>query len=625
MPTRSYSTWICTATLLTITAFFGVTARAQSADAHSLAVLDQLHRVEDSFAKTADAEARMSNSVDSVEVEVIGALENCRANLDRLRKLVDTGAPGSDVVSTLSLELSTHQSRLETLLRSGVLDRLSQEAVALEPRFSGGPVSRPSGSSAEPQSSSAAPWRGNGIWIAAIVLLGGVIAVVSRRSAARRYEQMLLATADAILICSRTGEILRSTGRVGEVLRWDQSALVGCDLGAIFPPHTGMVAALNNVLRSGRPEHLVLPYQPRERDLEARVCLSGGEAWILINDTVGTADNSIWKSVCDVGLDGVMNATVSGEILYCNAATRQLLGLGDKEDVTRFNLADIHPSGFRNRMRTEIAAALVEDGVWEGETHLVTRNGKQIPVLEKIVAQRGEHGVIERICLMLHDQSERRWIEAQMQRHIALTQEYMEDVENTRQALAHTEARLEEAQARIAAMTLNDPLTGAFNQRSLIKRLTEEFQRSVRYNRPLSALVMDVDGFERINAELGRAAGDAVLCSVTEALQRACRTSDLVARTSADEFVVVLTETDARASMEAAERFKNVLSGIRSGVGTVTVSFGAATRDANVNQPLDLIASAREAMQASRCLGGNSITHADEVRATPALRISYAS
>ena len=90
-----------------------------------------------------------------------------------------------------------------------------------------------------------------------------------------------------------------------------------------------------------------------------------------------------------------------------------------------------------------------------------------------------------------------------------------------------------------------DQLTGLYNRRSGEQRLAEEISRAVRHQRPLTVLLMDLDGLKQINDRLGHAAGDLVLKSFADRLQKAIRGSDLAVRLGGDEFMVLLPECRA--------------------------------------------------------------------------------
>ena len=85
-----------------------------------------------------------------------------------------------------------------------------------------------------------------------------------------------------------------------------------------------------------------------------------------------------------------------------------------------------------------------------------------------------------------------------------------------------------------------DPLTGLKNRRSYIDNLEREISRARREDQPLGLMVIDVDGFKRINDEIGHLAGDQVLAQVADVLRRSVRRSDMVFRFAGDEFVLLL-------------------------------------------------------------------------------------
>jgi len=87
-----------------------------------------------------------------------------------------------------------------------------------------------------------------------------------------------------------------------------------------------------------------------------------------------------------------------------------------------------------------------------------------------------------------------------------------------------------------------DQLTGLYNRRSGEQRLAQEMSRAERHGRALTVLLLDLDGLKQINDKNGHAAGDLMLKTFAERVQRAIRGSDLAARIGGDEFMVVLPE-----------------------------------------------------------------------------------
>lgn len=102
--------------------------------------------------------------------------------------------------------------------------------------------------------------------------------------------------------------------------------------------------------------------------------------------------------------------------------------------------------------------------------------------------------------------------------------------------------RVETLTNEVYKLAALDQLTGLYNRRSGELRLGEEISRAARHGRPLTLLLLDVDGLKLINDKFGHAAGDLLLKGFSERLQRAIRGSDLAARLGGDEFMVLLPE-----------------------------------------------------------------------------------
>jgi diguanylate cyclase (GGDEF)-like protein len=102
--------------------------------------------------------------------------------------------------------------------------------------------------------------------------------------------------------------------------------------------------------------------------------------------------------------------------------------------------------------------------------------------------------------------------------------------------------RMEERTDEVYKMAVLDPLTGLYNRRSGEQRLAEEISRSHRYARPLTVLLLDLNGLKAINDTFGHPAGDQLIKHFAELLQKAIRGSDVAVRMGGDEFLAVLPE-----------------------------------------------------------------------------------
>ncbi len=119
-------------------------------------------------------------------------------------------------------------------------------------------------------------------------------------------------------------------------------------------------------------------------------------------------------------------------------------------------------------------------------------------------------------------------------------------------------AALRRTLQRLRQLATTDDLTGLHNRRFFLERWEREFERSVRYRRPLSCLLVDVNGFKQVNDRLGHQAGDLILKRVADELKAMLRQTDLLARFGGDEFIVALPETSAEQADAVAEKLRQV-------------------------------------------------------------------
>lgn len=159
--------------------------------------------------------------------------------------------------------------------------------------------------------------------------------------------------------------------------------------------------------------------------------------------------------------------------------------------------------------------------------------------------------------------------------------------------------------ARIADKFLDD-LTGLPARPWFEHTFRSELARSARYGHALSLVVVDVDGFSRLNESRGRATGDYVLLTIADMLQKGVRQSDQIARLSDDEFAVVLPETDAGGADIVAEKIRRAIELYPFDEGIeVTVSVGVSTAVKD-DSPDSLLHRGEAAVDTARQRGGNA-------------------
>ena len=102
------------------------------------------------------------------------------------------------------------------------------------------------------------------------------------------------------------------------------------------------------------------------------------------------------------------------------------------------------------------------------------------------------------------------------------------------------------ARQRMHHMAHHDSLTGLPNRALMLERLTYAIGMAKRHNKHIAVLFMDLDDFKQINDRYGHAIGDQLLQSVSEEILNCVRSTDTVSRQGGDEFIVLLTEIEAR-------------------------------------------------------------------------------
>jgi diguanylate cyclase (GGDEF)-like protein len=116
--------------------------------------------------------------------------------------------------------------------------------------------------------------------------------------------------------------------------------------------------------------------------------------------------------------------------------------------------------------------------------------------------------------------------------------------------------RLERNQERLREASLTDELTGLYNRRFLFQELESATARASAEGRRLSAILLDIDDFKRINDSWGHSFGDEVLSSLGAVIRSSIRDRDSPCRYGGEEFVVVMPDISLEDAASAAERIR---------------------------------------------------------------------
>jgi diguanylate cyclase (GGDEF)-like protein len=176
--------------------------------------------------------------------------------------------------------------------------------------------------------------------------------------------------------------------------------------------------------------------------------------------------------------------------------------------------------------------------------------------------------------------------------------------------------RLEELAERVAPAIENarrfrearqladlDSLTGLHNRRYFYETLGREVDRAQRYQRRLSVVIVDVDGFKEINDRIGHLAGDSVLAEIADRIRQVVRSADIPCRVGGDEFAVIVPEAEVGQARQLVGRIQRAVSSQPiARAGRVRVSAGVADLQPN-DSPTSIFERGDESLYAAKHAG----------------------
>lgn len=204
-------------------------------------------------------------------------------------------------------------------------------------------------------------------------------------------------------------------------------------------------------------------------------------------------------------------------------------------------------------------------------------------------------------------------------RHHSTTYLYRQQRDEAYRELRESQRQMVEINLELQRLTSVDGLTGLSNRRHLDGCLELRWKLAVRQQTRFSILMIDVDNFKRYNDTYGHLAGDDVLKQIaTEIRGTFRRPTDISARFGGEEFMVLLSDTDADSAGRLADGLCQRVANLKIAhsasppLNLVTVSIGvASTIPQNAESQLTLIAYADKALYEAKRLGKNKVHFAD--------------
>ena len=307
----------------------------------------------------------------------------------------------------------------------------------------------------------------------------------------------------------------------------------------------------------------------------------------------------------DVSGDAVLVFDRIGELQFANDTARTMVGVS--EPGSGHN--DVASRTFMQAVRDQLPRLLLDPAPpsdspnrWEGEIGFRSPDGitRTLTVVVQVV--RNADGSVQHWSTIARDITEER-----------------------------------QSQAELARQATHDDLTGLPNRVHFVRKTTEALERSRTTHSSVAVLFIDLDKLKHVNDTIGHAVGDQLIVTISKRLAAATRPSDLVARISGDEFVVLCEGLlDEQVALDVAERIRLSITGplilqgieIEAGasVGVAMATPELLASESSADAAVTLMRSADTAMYRAKQRGrGRSELFSDDMRTAARDRQQLAS
>ena len=307
----------------------------------------------------------------------------------------------------------------------------------------------------------------------------------------------------------------------------------------------------------------------------------------------------------DVSGDAVLVFDRVGELMFANDTARRLIGVADPGA----GAGDVAARTFMQAVRDQLPRVLLDSAPpadsshrWEGEIGFRSPDGiaRTLSVVVQVV--RDANGSVHHWATITRDITEER-----------------------------------QSQAELARQATHDALTGLPNRVLFERKTTEALERSKTTHSSVAVLFIDLDKLKHVNDTIGHAVGDQLIVTVARRLAAATRPSDLVARISGDEFVVLCEGLlDEQVALDVAERIRMSITGplvlqgveIEAGasIGVAMSTPELLNTESAADAAVTLLRSADTAMYRAKQRGrGRSELYSEDMRTAAKARQTLAS
>lgn len=355
-------------------------------------------------------------------------------------------------------------------------------------------------------------------------------------------RDLLEAAPDAMVIVEAEGKIVMVNGQTEELFGYPREELVGQRVETLVPDclreshssHRFEYAANPHVRSMGMGLEL---YGQRKDGSQFPVDISlsplhtqdGTFVLSAIRDITewrrAEQDASLFRAVVESSQDAIISKDLSDVITTWNAGAERLYGYTADEAKGK-SITMLVPPGLDDDMPEILRRVHSGEQIDNYETIRVRKDGTQAHVALTVSPVCDRDGQLTGASVIARDISTRLRYQEQLR--------YLAD---------------------------HDALTGLLNRRQFEREVSEQVGRAHRYGELSTLLMIDIDGFKKINDTYGHRVGDRALKAIAVALKRRLRDTDQVARVGGDEFAVLLPYAGAEQGGDIAADLQRLISG----------------------------------------------------------------
>lgn len=279
------------------------------------------------------------------------------------------------------------------------------------------------------------------------------VARAEAEAAQKKIEAILESISDGFAACDGELRFTYLNRRAEEFFGNRRETLIGKRLGDAFPALAGSEteAKLLQALHEQSPQHFETLSVISQEWMEMHIYPSSEGLSVYFRNITerkrAEAMRMRLAAILEGTSDFVGSFDAQGRAILFNQAARRMLGIPDDEDVSWLGMSEMHPPGMAHCVLTEGVPVAMRQGIWRAETSILTRDGRELPVSQVLLAQKDEQGRLTSLSTVMRDISQ--------QRHAENLQQFLSESSRTLASSLDYEATLKSV-AEVAVPKLAD-------------------------------------------------------------------------------------------------------------------------------------------------------------------------